>query len=79
MTKKTSYRVRRILFALFGLAVFIIYLIINPNSYQFVSILNGDVEKPEEISEKDETTPDSTLAKDVLESLAVHEKNTSEQ
>lgn len=79
MTKKTSYRVRRILFALFGLAVFIIYLIINPNSYQFVSILNGDVEKPEEISEKDETTPDSTLAKDVLESLAVHEKNTSEK
>lgn len=79
MAKKTSYRVRRIIFALFGVAVFVLYLIINPNSYEFASILNGEVEKPEEISEKDETTPDSMLAKDVLESLAVHEKNTSEK
>ena len=54
MAKKTSYRVRRIIFALFGVTVFVLYLIINPNSYEFASILNGEVEKPEEISEKDE-------------------------
>ena len=79
MTKKSSYRVRRLVFVLLGLVVFIIYLIVNPNSYQYASIFNNDVKNPEDISEKDETTPDSTLAVDVLESLAVHEKNTSEK
>ncbi len=79
MAKKIPYRARRIVFALFGLLIFALYLTSNPNSYEYASIVNGEVEKPEEISEKDETSSGSKLAKDVLESLAVHEKNTSKK
>ncbi len=77
MTKKLSYRNRRLIFALFGLVAFAVILLLNPNAYEYASVLNGEVQKPEDIPLKDETKPDSTLAKDVLESLAVREKDTS--
>ena len=77
MAKKLTYRTRRLIFALAGLVVFAIILLLNPNAYEYVSVLNGEVQKPEDIPLKDETKPDSTLAKDVLESLAVREKDTS--
>ena len=79
MAKKLSYRTRRTIFALCGLIIFAIILLLNPNAYEYLSVMNGEVQKPENIPLKDETTPDSTLAKDVLESLAVREKNTSEK
>ena len=79
MAQKTSYRNRRLIFALCGLVAFAIILLLNPNSYDYSSVLNGEVQKPEDIPLKDETKPDSMLAKDVLESLAVRAKNTSEK
>ena len=75
MTKDTSLRIRRIVFVSILLAVFTAYLVLNPNSYQLLSHLDGTVQKPEDIAFKDETTPDSTRAADVLESLAVRAKD----
>ncbi|MBR0133817.1 HNH endonuclease [Candidatus Saccharibacteria bacterium] len=77
MAKKLSYRARRLIFALLSLVVLSVILLLNPNAYEYASVLNGEVQKPENIPFKDETKPDSTLAKDVLESLAVHEKDTT--
>lgn len=79
MAKKLTYRTRRLIFALLSLVVFSVILLLNPNAYEYVSVLDGEVQKPENIPLKDETKPDSTLAKDVLESLAVREKNTTEK
>ena len=79
MDKKSTYRFRRLVVAIFGLALFAFYLAANPNSYQPEYVLDGSVQNPEEIAQKDETAPDSTLAKDVLESLAVHAKDTTQK
>ena len=79
MDKKTSYRFRRFLATILGLVIFGVFLLVNPNSYQPEYALNDSVQTPEEISTKDETTSDSTLAVDVLESLAVHGKNTTQK
>lgn len=77
MAKKLSYRARRIIAAFVGLAVFALIIALNPNSYELASLFDGSVTRPEDIALKDETKPDSQLAKDVLESLAVKEKDNS--
>ena len=79
MAKNLTYRGRRVVAALLGLFAFALVVFLNPNSWELISIMRGEVQKPAEIPFKDETTPDSTLAKDVLESLAVQDKNTSEK
>ncbi len=79
MVKQLSYRGRRILAAILGLGVFALVILMNPAAYEYLSVLNGEVQEPEEIDLKDETAPDSTLASDVLESLAVRAKDYSEQ
>lgn len=79
MAKKFSHRRRRMLFSLFLLAVAAVYLLLNPNSYQYLSETNGSVQSAADISFKDETTADSTLATDVLESLAVRAKDESQK
>lgn len=78
MTSKNTLRTRRIVFVSVILALFAAYLFANPKSYEFLSHLDGTVQKAEDIQPKDETTPDSTLAVDVLESLAVREKDKSQ-
>lgn len=79
MAHKSSYRTRRIVFVGILIAAVAACIVFNPNSYQFSRQLDGYVQKPEEIQPKDETTPDSTLAVDVLESLAVRAKDKTHQ
>ena len=79
MTHKSSYRTRRIIFAGILVAAVAACIILNPNSYQYARQIDGSVQKPEEIQPKDETTPDSMLAVDVLESLAVRAKDKTHQ
>lgn len=75
MTRKVSYRIRRIAVVLIAVGAFCVYLLLNPNSYEYAAWLDPDLEKPEEIALKPEQTKaDSTKAKDVLENLAVQEK-----
>ena len=84
MTKKNLRRLRRLGIVFLGIASFVGYLILNPDSYRAVTegadfdVLFGAVKTdplPELKSEQ--TVPDSLLARDVLESLAVKEKDTS--
>ncbi len=79
MAHKTSYCTRRIIFAGILIAAVAACIILNPNSYQYARQIDGSVQKPEEIQPKDETTPDSMLAVDVLESLAVRAKDKTHQ
>ena len=79
MAHKTSYRTRRIIFAGILIAAVAACIVLNPNSYQYTRQIDGSVQKPEEIQPKDETTPDSMLAVDVLESLAVRAKDKTHQ
>ena len=81
MTRRSIYRVRRII-AVLVLAAGLIWAIINnPDSYDFASSPFGElVDDPAEIALKEtQTESESTKAVDVLESLAVKEKNTSEK
>lgn len=79
MAKKSPFRARKMGAVLLGLIVFAALIIANPNSYQLEAFLDGSVLSSDQIDFKDETTPDSTKAVDVLESLAVREKNTTEK
>ena len=86
MTKRNIRRLRRLGVALLGLASFVCYLILNPDSYQAViegadfDALWGSV-TPEALPElkTEQTEADSLLARDVLENLAVQEKDNSEK
>jgi len=80
MAKKISYRTRRIIAVLLAVGAFCAYLILNPNSYEYEALLDPNLKKPAEIPLKaEQTKADSTKAIDVLENLAVQEKNTSEK
>lgn len=84
MTKKNLRRLRRLGVVLLGLASFAGYLLLNPESYKAViegadfDALWGAV-KNEPLPElkPEQTKADSLLARDVLEGLAVQEKDTS--
>lgn len=84
MTKKNLRRLRRLGVVTLGLASFVGYLILNPESYQAV-IEGADFDafwgsvKTEPLPElkAEQTVADSLLARDVLENLAVQEKDTS--
>ncbi len=78
MSKKVSYRFRRIIAVFIAVGAFCVYLVFNPNAYEYEALLNSNLETPEQIPLKTEQTKaDSTKAVDVLESLAVQEKNTT--
>ncbi len=80
MTPKISYRVRRIIVALLTVGAFCAYLIFNPNSYEYEALLDPNLKAPNQIPFKaEQTKADSTKAIDVLESLAVQEKNTTKK
>lgn len=79
MAKQLSYRGRRVLAALLGFGAFALVVLMNPSAYEFLSVIKGNIQKPDNIPFKEETTPDSTLASDVLESLAVRAKDTSQK
>ncbi|MCR5572704.1 MAG: HNH endonuclease family protein [Candidatus Saccharibacteria bacterium] len=80
MAKKISYHTRRIIAVLLAIGAFCAYLILNPNSYEYEALLDPNLKKPAEIPLKaEQTKADSTKAIDVLENLAVQEKNTSER
>lgn len=84
MTKRGIRRLRRLGVVLLGLASFAGYLILNPDSYKAV-IEGADFDAfwgsvtPDELPElkTEQTKADSLLARDVLENLAVQEKDTS--
>lgn len=83
MTKKNLRRLRRSIVAVLAVAGFSLYLFLSPNSYGDPnrSLLEGflDSFKPEVLPELKDTqeSADSLLAKDVLEKLAVKEKDVS--
>lgn len=80
MPKKISYRTRRIIAVLLAVGVFCVYIFLNPSSYEYEALLDPAIKEPEEIKLKSEQTKaDSIKAIDVLESLAVQNKNTTEQ
>ena len=80
MTQKVSYRVRRIVVVLIAVGAFCTYLLLNPNSYEYVAWLDPNLKASEEIVLKaEQTKADSAKAKDVLESLAVQEKGSPEK
>jgi len=80
MARQTSsYKGRRVFAAALGLVAFIVVILLNPAAYQYANVLNGAVQEPDQIDLKDETTPDSMLAVDVLESLAVRAKDNSQK
>ena len=84
MTKRNIRRLRRLGVVLLGLASFAGYLILNPDSYKAV-IEGADFDAlwgsivPEALPElkPEQTEADSLLARDVLENLAVQEKDNS--
>lgn len=81
MASRTSlYRFRRVFVALLAVAAFCFYLIKNPSSYEQLDPVDGDILTLENVAIRDtQAEPDSYLARDVLEALAVKEKNTSEK
>ena len=80
MSKKVSYRIRRIIAVIIAVGAFCVYLFLNPNSYEYAAWLDPNLKPPEEIALKaEQTKADSTKAKDVLESLAVQEKGSPEK
>ena len=80
MPQKASYRVRRIIIALLTVGAFCVYILLNPNSYEYAALLDPAIQEPEDIPLKaEQTKADSTKAKDVLENLAVQEKDHSQK
>jgi hypothetical protein len=84
MASKAKRRLRRVLAVVGGLAAFVAYLVMNPDMYKnFIPGENynffgaSQVDLPE--MKEFQTTADSFLARDVLEDLAVKEKNTTEK
>ena len=80
MSQKISYRTRRIIAILLAVGAFCAYILLNPNSYEYAALLDPAIQEPDKIALKPEQTKaDSTKAKDVLESLAVQEKDHSQK
>ena len=80
MPQKISYRTRRIIAILLAVGAFCAYILLNPNSYEYAALLDPAIQEPDKIALKPEQTKaDSTKAKDVLESLAVQEKDHSQK
>ena len=80
MPQKISYRTRRIIAILLAVGAFCAYILLNPNSYEYAALLDPAIQEPDKIALKPEQTKaDSIKAKDVLESLAVQEKDHSQK
>lgn len=84
MASKAKRGLRRVIAVVGGIAAFVAYLVANPDMYK--NLIPGEsynflgsshVELPE--LKEAQTTADSFLARDVLENLAVKEKNTTEK
>ena len=75
MSRRARYRMRRICAALIVALAFAVFILANPKAYEYASLLGftGD-NLPDYKAEQSEA--DSLLAKDVLENLAVKDKDT---
>lgn len=75
MSRSARYRLRRIIAVLAAGAVFALFIFLNPKSYESASLLGfSDAKLPDYRAEQ--SSADSLLAKDVLENLAVKDKDT---
>ena len=75
MTRRARYRLRRIGSVIIAALVFAVLVLTNPKAYEYASLLGFVDEKlPDYRAEQSEA--DSLLAKDVLENLAVKDKDT---
>ena len=77
VSKRRRQMLRRIIAVLVFLVGFIVYLIANPASYQ--DALKTIVDASQITLKETQTVADSSLARDVLDSLAVKEKYTGEK
>ncbi len=78
--KRSRLRIRRLVAAALAAAAFCAYLIANPKSYQTQTSTTKTADDTQSVALKDiQTTADSLLARDVLDDLAVREKDTSEK
>ena len=77
VTKRRRLILRRIIAVLVFLAGFVAYLIVNPASY--LDALKTIVDASQITLKETQTVADSSLARDVLDSLAVKEKYTGEK
>lgn len=74
------YKRRRVTAVIVAAVLFAVFLIFNPAAYQYISPDGGAlIDDLTNIQNKDQTKADSTKAVDVLNALAVHEKNTSDK
>lgn len=71
MSRRARYQFRRVFAALILAGAFVTFLLLNPNAYQLFGVSHNLPDYKAEQSE-----PDSLLARDVLESLAVKDKDT---
>lgn len=75
MSRRARYRMRRISAVIIAALLFGVLILANPKAYEYASMLGFSDEKlPDYKAEQSEA--DSLLAKDVLEDLAVKEKDT---
>ena len=81
MAGLSQYKRRQVTAVIVAAGLFVLFLIFNPAAYQYITSEGGSfIEDVASVQAKDETKPDSTTkAIDVLNALAVHEKNTSEK
>ena len=81
MAGLSQYKRRQVTAVIVAAGLFVLFLIFNPAAYQYITSEGGSfIEDVTSVQAKDETKPDSTTkAIDVLNALAVHEKNTSEK
>ena len=75
-----QYKRRRVTAVIVAAGLFVLFLIFNPAAYQYVSPDGGAlIDDITSVQSKDETKADSLKAIDVLNALAVHEKDTSQR
>ena len=75
MPRSARYRMRRVVATIIAATAFALFIFLNPKSYEDASLLGFSGDKlPEYRAEQ--SNADSMLAKDVLENLAVKEKDT---
>ena len=77
MARLTRYQARRISVAILAALAFGAFILLNPKAYEYASQLGFSDKLPDYKAEQSKA--DSTLAKDVLENLAVKDKYTEQK
>ncbi|MCQ2571088.1 MAG: HNH endonuclease family protein [Candidatus Saccharibacteria bacterium] len=75
MSRRARYRMRRISAVIIAALLFGVLILTNPKAYEYASMLGFSDEKLPDYK-AEQSKADSLLAKDVLEDLAVKEKDT---